>query len=241
VTTSRKRPSRIRWSAWLKRGLILIAGLAILGVFSLALLFYADYSTAGNGSPDPAARAQWALDRGDHLHFATHVLAGRVLDLCPCTRRAAAAQYVYARFHAVTPRQKALIANSNPKSVGEFAAYLSAPFAVGLEWVGDGAAWLSGQRPSSSVTVALDQYEVVPNVIHVARGTTVIWRNTDELGEAHTVTTDPAVWILKFDSDFLEPNEQFQVTFTERGQYNYYCRAHGGPDLQGMSGMVIVD
>jgi plastocyanin len=100
---------------------------------------------------------------------------------------------------------------------------------------------LGGQRPASTVTVALDQYEFSPRVIHILRGTTVIWRNTDDLGEAHTVTTDPAVWILKLDSDFLEPDEQFQATFTERGQYNYYCRVHGGPDQQGMSGIVIVD
>src|SRR5438128_6943817 len=60
-------------------------GLAVfLVVFSLGLLGLADFSMAGNGSPDTRARAQWAWDRGDHLHFAIHILSARVLDLCPC-------------------------------------------------------------------------------------------------------------------------------------------------------------
>jgi plastocyanin len=181
------------------------------------------------------------IDRGDHLHFAGHIVVGRVLDLCPCTRRAAAAQYFYAKFHALTPRQKGVAANTNPHTPSEWAAYVSGPFAVGFEWLGDGVAWLRGQRPSSMVTIALDQYEMMPNQIHVARGTTVVWRNVDEVGEAHTVTTDPATWILKFDSDLLLPSEQFQVVFTERGQYNYYCRVHGAPDGAGMSGVIFVD
>ena len=86
--------------------------LVFLGLFSLGLLGLADLSMAGNGSPDVGARAQWAWDRGDHLHYAVHILAGRVLDLCPCTRRAADAQYYYARFHAVTPRQRDVVSNT---------------------------------------------------------------------------------------------------------------------------------
>jgi plastocyanin len=75
----------------------------------------------------------------------------------------------------------------------------------------------------------------------VARGTHVIWRNADELGEAHTVTADPGTWLLQFDSAWLEPDEQYELTFTERGQYSYYCQAHGAPEHGGMSGVVIVD
>jgi plastocyanin len=62
----------------------------------------------------------------------------------------------------------------------------------------------------------------------------------DDLGEAHTVTADPGQ-ATKFDSDFLEPDEQFAFTFTERGRYPYFCRAHGAPGLQGMAGIVIVE
>ncbi|HET6319007.1 MAG TPA: plastocyanin/azurin family copper-binding protein [Chloroflexota bacterium] len=225
----------------LKLGAILLAGLVALGVVSLALLFYADYSIAGNGSADPGQRVAWVLERGDHLHFAGHLVAGRILDLCPCSRRAAVAQYVYARFHALTPRQKAAVTNIQPRSVGELAAYATAPFAVGLDWIGDGVAWLGGTRPSKVVVVALDQYEVRPSEIHIARGTRVIWRNTDELGEAHTVTADPGTWLLQFDSGWLEPDEQFEITFTDRGQYSYFCEAHGAPGHGGMSGLVIVD
>jgi len=205
------------------------------------LLFYADYDTAGNGSADSAARVAWVIDRGDHLHYAVHLFAARAFDLCPCTRRKADAHYFYARFHALTPHQKAAISNIRPRSPGEFGAYLTAPFVVGADWLGDGVSWLSGKRPPKSVDIVLDQYEYFPSVIRVARGTHVVWRNNDQLGEAHTVTADPGTWLLQFDSGWLEPEEQFELTFTERGQYSYYCEAHGAPDHGGMSGVVIVD
>jgi len=215
--------------------------LVTLAAIGLGLLFYADFSMAGNGSSDRRAQAAWALEHGDHLHFAGHLLAGRLLDVCPCTRRAAAAQYFYGRFHAVTPLQKSVIGNTNPHSIADVAAYLSGPFGVGFEWVGDGVSWLRGNRPHRSVLLTLSQYEIAPSELHIARGTTVTWRNADELGEAHTVTSDPDVWKLRFDSQELEPGEQFQATFTERGEYTYYCRLHGAPEMVGMSGVIIVD
>jgi plastocyanin len=219
----------------------LLAALTALFVITAALLFYADFSMAGNGSSDARAQAAWALDRGDHLHFAGHILLGRVFDLCPCTRRAAAAQYFYAKFHAVTPRQKSVATTTNPHNLRELATYFGGPFGVAFEWAGDGVSWLSGHRPSRTVTIDLNDYQVMPGEVHVARGTTVVWRNTDELGEAHTVTADPGTWLLQFDSGFLEPEEQFQATFTERGTYNYYCQVHGSPEHGGMSGTIVVD
>jgi plastocyanin len=225
---------------WIFRTALGIGFAVFLGLFSLGLLGLADLSMAGNGSPDVGARAQWAWDRGDHLHYAVHILAGRVLDLCPCTRRAADAQYYYARFHAVTPRQRDVVSNTHPSSPAAFVAYVVGPAAVGLEWLGDGISWLGGQRPPLAVGVGLDQFAVTPPEIHIVRGTTVTWRNVDDLGEAHTVTADPGQ-ATKFDSDFLEPDEQFAFTFTERGRYPYFCRAHGAPGLQGMAGIVIVE
>jgi plastocyanin len=225
---------------WVFRSLLGVGLAAFLVVFGLALLGLADFSMAGNGSPDVRARAQWAWDRGDHLHYAVHILQARVFDICPCTRRAADAQYYYAHFHAVTPRQQAVASNTHPNSAGAFVAYVVGPFQVGLEWLGDGISWLRGNRPPLAVGVGLDQFSITPPMIHVLRGTTVTWRNVDELGEAHTVTADPGQ-LVKFDSDFLEPDEQFAFTFTERGRYAYFCRVHGAANLQGMAGIVIVD
>jgi plastocyanin len=195
---------------------------------------------AGNGSPDPRARAEWTLASGDHLHFAFHIMAGRVLDLCPCTRRAAGAQYFRAHFHALTPLQKTVADNSHPGTPAQWANYFFGPAQVAFAWVGDGMHWLGGQRPALEMVVNMDSYAFSPAEIHIARGTTVTWRNVDQLGEAHTVTADPGQ-VPKFDSDFLEPDESFSYTFTERGRFAYYCRVDGQPGLQGMSGLVVVE
>src|SRR5262245_38425973 len=100
------------WWRWLKRGLIALSALIVLGMVGVGLLVYADSAAAGDGSTNFGDQVRWAWEHGDHLHYAGHLAAGRLLDLCPCTRRAAAAHYYYARFHAVTPRQKAVLANA---------------------------------------------------------------------------------------------------------------------------------
>jgi plastocyanin len=229
-----------RWRPWLWRAGLLLAGLAFLATLTLFLLALADYNIAGNGSPNFNDRARWTIDRGDHLHYAVHLAAGRIFDLCPCTRRAADAQYYYAKFHAITPRQQQVLKDSRPGGLGGLPAYILGPFGVGMDWIGDGVSWLSGNHPARAVSVALDQYQMNPPVIQVLRGTTVTWRNVDELGEAHTVTADPGQ-VVKFDSGFLEPDESFSFTFTERGRYTYYCTLHGEPGKNGMAGVVVVD
>ena len=54
------------------------------------------------------------------------------------------------------------------------------------------------------------------------------------------MTADPGQ-LVKFGSDFLEPDEKFDFVFTERGRFAYYCTVHGEPGLKGMSGLVVVD
>jgi plastocyanin len=233
------RPDR-RVPRWIIRVLV---GSGLAGFFvlvGLALLGLADFSMAANGSSDNRARLQWAWGYGDHLHYAVHILQARVLDVCPCTRRAADAQYYRAHFHAVTPHQKAVASNTHPNNPSAFVAYVVGPAQVVLDWLGDGISWVRGNRPPRAVLVGLDKFSVTPPEIHVLRGTNVIWRNVDELGEAHTITADPGQ-LTKFDSDFLEPDEQFGFTFTDRGRYLYYCRVHGLPESQGMSGVVVVE
>ena len=68
----------------------------------------------------------------------------------------------------------------------------------------------------------------------VAPGTTVVWTNGDATG--HTVTADNGA----FDSGNLDQGATFKFTFNQPGAYAYYCRYHGGPGGQGMSGQVIV-
>ena len=199
-----------RWRRRFWRTGIVIGVLGLLAALSLFLLALADYTIAGNGSPNFGDRVRWTVDRGDHLHYAVHLAAGRVFDLCPCTRRAADAQYFYARFHAVTPRQQQVLKDSRPGGLRGLPAYVFGPIGVGMDWIGDGVNWLRGDRPALAVTVALDQYQMNPPEIHVLRGTTVTWRNVDELGEAHTVTADPGQ-LVKFDSGFLGAGRKLSV------------------------------
>jgi plastocyanin len=231
-------PTRRGWGRWVARAVIALLVAALVGVVGLALLALADFDTAGNGSTDPRARARWTLERGDHLHYAVHIVAARLLDICPCTGRAAAFQYYRAHFHAVTPRQRAVAVDAPPRSVAGLVTYVAGPFGVVFDWIGDGISWLGGKHPALEVTVDRDNFAMQPREVHVARGTTVIWRNVDQLGEAHTVTD---VNPVGFKSDFLEPDESFSFVFTERGRVTYYCSVHEGPGLQGMSGLIVVD
>ena len=224
-------------------GLLMVGVGLLAALLSLGLLALADYDMAGNGSSSSSARLAWVWDRGDHLHFAVHIAQGRLFDICPCTRRAADYQYFKAHFHATTPHQVALAADSHPHTASQWAEYVAGPVVVSLDWIHDGISWIAGQRPTQQALVIMDQYEFQSPEIHVARGTTVTWRNVDEEGEAHTVTSDPGQSV-KFGSDWLLPDESFQYKLTERGRYAYYCLAHGEPGQQGlvgMTGIIVVE
>lgn len=230
------RDSRPRW---IRRVLIALASIAGLSLVGLFLLGYADYQIAGNGSSSTRARIQWVWVHGDHLHFAVHIAQARLFDICPCTRRVAAEQYRRARFHAVTLRQQAVAANSHPQSIAAWVDYFVGPFAVGVEWLQDGMSWIAGHHPTQQVTVQMNDYEFQPAEISVTRGTTVTWRNTDDLGEAHAVATDRKLF-GPFEALPLEPEETFAYTFTERGAFTYFCGFHGAPGRQGMAGVIVV-
>lgn len=58
------------------------------------------------------------------------------------------------------------------------------------------------------------------NVLTVKVGTTVTWTNTDSM--LHTVTDVSGA----FDSGFLEEGDSWSYTFTEPGEYEYFCMPH---------------
>lgn len=70
-----------------------------------------------------------------------------------------------------------------------------------------------------------------PEVITVGVGTTVSWVSKD--GEQHTVTSD----IRGLFNGTIEPFSSFSYTFTERGNFEYFCEIHG---QMGMRGVVHV-
>lgn len=85
-----------------------------------------------------------------------------------------------------------------------------------------------------------------PHGLAVAAGTTIRFVNRDP-GNSHTATAyhpdnlDRARRIPKaaraWDSDFLLPDDSFEVTLTVPGVYDYYCIPH---EMAGMAGRIVV-
>jgi plastocyanin len=75
-----------------------------------------------------------------------------------------------------------------------------------------------------------------PDVINVATGTTVTWKNNDKV--SHTVTSgnpsDNQTGTV-FDSSLIASGKDFSFTFNNPGTYNYFCQVHPW-----MTGQVIV-
>lgn len=73
---------------------------------------------------------------------------------------------------------------------------------------------------SNGSTVTIRYYSFSPATITMTAGTTVTWRNTDEM--AHTVTSDEGL----FDSGLIDPNESFSLKFDSTGTFDYHCTPH---------------
>jgi plastocyanin len=84
-----------------------------------------------------------------------------------------------------------------------------------------------------SITISVKNYAFNPKELTVSAGTTVVWHNDDSV--RHTVTSDTGL----FDGN-LPGGADFQFTFSQPGTYPYYCKPHGGPGEQGMSGVIVV-
>jgi len=76
--------------------------------------------------------------------------------------------------------------------------------------------------------------EFAPPGISVPAGSEVIWEWKGQ--GIHSVTADDA----SFDSDFHSTGFVYSHTFGTSGVFAYYCRQHGGPGGQGMSGTITV-
>jgi plastocyanin len=79
------------------------------------------------------------------------------------------------------------------------------------------------------VNVVLRNTAFVPGRIQITAGTTVVWRNDDQL--IHSVTANDK----SFDSGLLQPGKTYRRTFDKPGQYPYYCMPHPF-----MKGVVVV-
>jgi plastocyanin len=89
-----------------------------------------------------------------------------------------------------------------------------------------GATGVSIAPGSSSLTT--DAFQ--PNPIQVGVGDTVTWTNDDS--QPHTATSGEAVTPDgRFDSGIMAPAATFDFTFTEAGEYPYFCLLH--PNMVG--------
>ena len=78
--------------------------------------------------------------------------------------------------------------------------------------------------------VKIDDYKFAPASLTVKAGTTVTWRNKDDM--PHTVASTTRM----FKSKALDTDDAFSFTFTEPGTYAYFCSLHPH-----MTAMIVVE
>ncbi len=77
-------------------------------------------------------------------------------------------------------------------------------------------------------TLTTDAFQ--PNPVQVSVGNTVTWTNND--AQPHTATSGQnATPDGRFDSSIMAPAATFDFTFTEAGEYPYFCLLH--PNMVG--------
>jgi plastocyanin len=72
----------------------------------------------------------------------------------------------------------------------------------------------------ATVNVTIDNFSFTPKEITVAKGTTVVWTNHDDV--PHTVVSPDKA----FRSKALDTDDQFSFTFNDAGTFAYFCSVH---------------
>ena len=90
---------------------------------------------------------------------------------------------------------------------------------------------------AQSTTVDIKDLAFSPASIQVVQGDTVTWTNSEEI-MPHDVTSgapgQPDIG-QRFGSEILMPGQTFSATFTEAGEFVYFCKLHPT-----MIGVVVV-
>ncbi len=93
---------------------------------------------------------------------------------------------------------------------------------------GEGGGGTSVSIVPGSSSLTTDAYQ--PNPVQVSVGDTVTWTNDD--AQPHTATSGQnATPDGRFDSGIMAPGATFDFTFTEAGEYPYFCLLH--PNMVG--------
>jgi plastocyanin len=84
---------------------------------------------------------------------------------------------------------------------------------------------LLGGAHAEETMVMIDNFTFEPQQLNVKVGTTVTWKNRDDI--PHTLVSAG-----KFRSKTLDTDDSFSFTFTAAGDYKYFCSLH--PHMTGM-------
>jgi plastocyanin len=76
-----------------------------------------------------------------------------------------------------------------------------------------------GATPAT-LNVDISRFAFAPQEVTIAPGTRVIWTNQDE--SPHTVSSQDKT----FSSRALDTNDRYEYTFTDEGDFDYYCAVH---------------
>jgi plastocyanin len=79
----------------------------------------------------------------------------------------------------------------------------------------------ASDKPASAAEIKIDNFSFGPATITVPAGTTITWKNNDDV--PHVVSSDDN---KMFKSKALDTDDRFSFTFTNPGTYNYYCAIH---------------
>jgi plastocyanin len=82
-----------------------------------------------------------------------------------------------------------------------------------------------GGAHAEETMVTIDNFTFEPNALTVKIGTTVTWKNRDDI--PHTLVSAG-----KFRSKPLDTDDSFSFTFTSAGDYSYFCSLH--PHMTGV-------
>jgi len=82
-----------------------------------------------------------------------------------------------------------------------------------------------------TANVQIDNFKFQPKELTISAGTTVTWKNADDVPHTASSTDDPQT----FDSGALDTDDKFSFTFKKPGKYAYFCKVHPH-----MTGVIIV-
>lgn len=95
----------------------------------------------------------------------------------------------------------------------------------------DATTTIAAAGSTSGAEVLLKQFNFMPDDIAITVGDTVTWNNTDRILHTVSAGTPDSPGGL-FDTDLDDAGSTTEFTFTEAGDYEYFCSIH--PHMQGV-------